>query len=230
MLYSSKINLTKFIKKYNFLIREISQNVSGLITEMEKKGKETSQSISVNLTESKSIFNLLISMAKFEKTIKPEKEHNLVRKKSKDFSTTDTLIDADSSFAEFAESLKRANFNSRNLNQQLNTFDNLNDFNQVLKPFTENDLLKKQKKNCFGSTNLKNNYNLFDDEDDEEKIVFSMEDLSITTIQVSDNTTESVESLPPLKTEQDDEFQKDLQILDQKILKVKKIIDSMKNS
>lgn len=214
------------------MFREISENVSGLISEMEKKGKETSQSVSANVTESKSITNLLMNLAKFEKTLKPDNQMNGLKKKSKDFSTTDTLIDADSSFADFAESLKRANFNSRGYNQQFNMISSLND-NQVLKPFTDNDVLKKQKKNSFTKpivTNLKNQFNdVFDDEDDDDKIVFSMEDLSITTIQISDNTTESVESLPPLKNDQDDQFQKDLDILDQKILKVKKIIDSMKN-
>ena len=69
------------------------------------------------------------------------------------------------------------------------------------------------------------------DEEEDEKILFSMEDLSITTIQTSNNTSESADScLLLLKTVQDDEFQKDLNILDEKILKVKKIIDSMKNS
>lgn len=230
-----------------------------MILELEKKdekNKDSNQvqtSVSVNGTESKSISNLLLNLAKIEKTLKVEKDvqrpvvnqnQNNQGKKTKDCSTTDTLIDADSSFADFADNLKRPNFNSHDFNQQINYLK----MNQAVPSqlvntdlanhYTQERCSAFQKPNSFGqtkmtniNTNLKNQFNdFYDDEEEEEKIVFSMEDLSITTIQTSNNTSESTESLLLLKTVQDDDFQKDLNILDEKILKVKKMIDSMKNS
>ncbi|CAF0806467.1 unnamed protein product [Brachionus calyciflorus] len=260
---------TKQVDEYLVHFKELSENVNMLISEIERKDEKNKennqiQSISVNLTESKSINKILQNLEKFEKVLQVHqqeseasntiKKNNLnIIKKNKDCSTTDTLIDADSSFAEFAESLKRSNFNSHEFNQQLNYFNKLNSnfplpiinrglanhyiqdrFSAFNKPAflseNKNNFANFQSRALGVSTNLKNQFNAFyDDEDEEEKIVFSMEDLSITTIQTSNNTSESAESLLLLKNVQDDEFQKDLNILDEKILKVKKMIDSMKN-
>lgn len=181
----------------------------------------------------------------------------------KDFSTTDTLVDADSSFADSFNKIgnfcnnfqinqlhfmqKATNqlpmYNSELVHHHIhhgqNKFTNKTNFmhnDEPLKIVPHQQLLHNQQQKNFNiNTNLKNqfldqNYQFIEDDDEEEKIIISIEDLSITTIQTSNLTSDSGELLPPLKNVQDDQFQQDLRKLDQKILKVKQLLESIKTA
>ena len=72
-----------------------------------------------------------------------------------------------------------------------------------------------------------------DDDEDNEKIVIAMEELSISTMQTSNNdiTEDSMNNtVYTYKSEDDDHFQENLKTLDQKIFNVKQMLESMKST
>lgn len=277
----------------NNLIKELEQKEGAnkaVLQSVQGANSSISFNLMESFTESKSIINLKQNLAKLEQNLKNQNiieenknqpkpthliptynqipnhqvfNHNNNKQNMKDFSTTDTLVDADLSFADSFR--KVANFCNSIPTNQINQFlpiynnDLPYNFEQprlpiINKPsFIPNDQMclnhkvinpniNIQQKNFNVATNLKNQFiepnfshpNQDDeDEEDEEKIIISMEDLSITTIQTSNVTSDSGEiMLQPvvIKNVQDDQFQQDLKKLDQKIFKVKQLLDSMKSA
>lgn len=145
---------------------------------------------------------------------------------------------------------KNSYFSNANNNQFMNNHLNHN-FNYLnnLSPSKNQHMIKK---NQF--VIQPPNYDQ-DDDDEEEKIIISMDELSITTIQSSSNDSETtttnetssstlnvfnnntnnnniknIQKAQPKTSSADDQFQQDLKKLDQKILKVKQLLESMKSS
>lgn len=82
------------------------------------------------------------------------------------------------------------------------------------------------------------NNNFYQDEDeDEEKIVINMDELSLVSLEQETSVDESTQMIPipnqkdaPIQQHVDYQFENDLKTLDQKIFKVKQMLDSMKSS
>jgi hypothetical protein len=150
---------------------------------------------------------------------------NTNNKETLNTTSSDTLIDADSSFdlvnqkKIFDENKKLLSNNNNNNNNNYNT-DNNDEFvfNQNTKYY--------QHKNF-----IEDDYN--DEDDDEDRIFLTMDDLSITTFTLQTSALEETVdgSVDTINLDNyDDEFQNDLQKLDEKIFKVKKLLQSMKKS
>ncbi len=137
--------------------------------------------------------------------------------------SSDTLIDADSSFE------------SNNLfrkNSLINK--SINNSRYDIEKSTINSATFKSLTN-----NLINNYQDSDDSnegdedgyDDNNGIVIALQDLTISTMQTSNNEiTTNNESIANLNIKDEDQFAEGLKMLDQKIFKVKKLLETMKNS
>lgn len=146
-------------------------------------------------------------------------------------SSSDTLIDADSSFHSFNIDTFRNGINATNYHH-FNNFDNP----VILKGKTKTNSSSQLK-----DQQMKHDQNDYDEEEeDNDKILICMDDLSITTIQTTNESiVNSNLSLVPVKFDEnnfvnninlnDDEFQLDLNKLDEKIFKVKQLLDSMKS-
>lgn len=131
--------------------------------------------------------------------------------------SSDTLIDADSSFdsISFNALVNQKKFYSNDEIKKSTV--NSNEF-----IFNHNPKYYQQHK-----TNFIYDGDEDDDEDDDDRIFLTMDDLSITTIQTTalEETNSTIEM-----NKYDDEFQSGLQQLDQKIFQVKKLLQSMKTS
>jgi hypothetical protein len=160
--------------------------------------------------------------------------HNLVKAASKiivsnfksvDNSATtssDTLIDADSSF-ESNNLFRRNNLMNKSINSRYdiekstlnsNTFKSLT--NNLINNYHDSD---------------ESNQDDEDDFDENNRVVIALQDLTISTMQTSNNEfTSNNESIANLNIKDEDQFAEGLKMLDQKIFKVKKLLETMKNS
>lgn len=170
--------------------------------------------------------NLLKFQSKLKNHLKSEqliinKEANTNTNNKETLNTTssDTLIDADSSF-DLVNQKKIFDENKKILSNNNNNTDNNNEFvfNQNTKYY--------QHKNF-----IEDDYN--DEDEDDDRIFLTMDDLSITTFTLQTSALEETVdgSVDTINLDNyDDEFQNDLQKLDEKIFKVKKLLQSMKKS
>jgi len=147
--------------------------------------------------------------------------HNSKFKDTLTTTSSDTLIDADSSFDSISFNAlvnqKKLYLNDENKKPSIN---NNNDF-----IYNHNPKYYQQQMNFIYDAN-QNEYDE-DDDDDDSRILLTMDDLSITTIQTT--ALEETESAIEIN-KYDDEFQSGLETLDQKIFQVKKLLQSMKTS
>lgn len=209
-----KESLVNFQKKLNhqFPSKLVSQPTSVVINHLENSANRNENYFQNNLIK---IPNHKIIVPNYNKS-------------SENSATTssDTLIDADSSF----ESNNLMQKNNLKLNRSINSrFD--------LEKCTINSATLKSLTN-----NLINNNNYCDSDDsndDEENnyqynddgIVIALQDLTLSTMQTSDNEpSASNDSIANLNINDEDQFQEGLKMLDQKIFKVKKLLETMKNS
>jgi hypothetical protein len=171
--------------------------------------------------------NLLKFQSKLKNHLKSEqliinKEANTNTNNKETLNTTssDTLIDADSSF-DLVNQKKIFDENKKILsNNNNNNTDNNNEFvfNQNTKYYQHRNFIE-------------DDYN--DEDEDDDRIFLTMDDLSITTFTLQTSALEETVdgSVDTINLDNyDDEFQNDLQKLDEKIFKVKKLLQSMKKS
>lgn len=197
--------------------REINDNLITILEEFgAKEMKYPAQTYFFNPNDTNSLKeNLLKFQTKLKHHFKTanvykypnEKSINEINHNKDTINTTssDTLIDADSSFQSlsFSALVNQKNFYS----------------NDETKTTTSDDYIFKK------PMYYQHRAFEYSDEDEDERIFLSMDDLSITTIQTSAlDETESIDI-----NKHDDEFSSDLQTLDQKIFQVKKLLQSMKS-
>lgn len=137
----------------------------------------------------------------------------MVNKPEKDTLNTtssNTLIDADSSFesVSFSALVNKKKFF----------------LSDETKDTSDNYVFNHAKPRYY--SNNSNDDDDFDDDEDHDRML-NMDDLSITTIQTS---AVEDETQTKIANDYEDEFSSDLQKLDQKIFQVKKLLQSMKTS
>ena len=231
------IRIYIFANFFKHLFREISENLNKLIEELDEK--EYNNPIKDRVFVIKETNNLKESLVKFQTKLRNhfraenlgKKNHNeKIQVKSKKIihesdlkdtlttTSSDTLIDADSSFESisFSALVNQKKFYTNDENKKPSV--NSNEF-----IFNHNPKYYQQPMNFIYDGN-----NNEDDEDDyDDRILLTMDDLSITTIQTT--ALEETESAIELNR-CDEEFQTGLETLDQKIFHVKKLLQSMKTS
>ena len=145
-------------------------------------------------------------------------------KKANNSATTssDTLVDADSSFE--SNNLFRKN---SLINKSINSrFDiEKSTINSTIFKSLTNNLMNNFEDSDESSDNDDDGY------DENDGIVNGLQDLTISTMQTSNNEiTTNNESIANLNIKDEDQFAEGLKMLDQKIFKVKKLLETMKNS
>lgn len=211
---------SKQVEDYISLFKEIGSNVSCLINELEcsKKKEDANESVRI-LKEKLSQFNSKCM------SFNPAQQKFLGKHdKTNDSNTSsDTLIDADSSFNSLnLDLLKNQAFHQ----QAFNFINNKQDIENQMPQSTYSSL----KSSIFDNGNTRPiiKTTTFQDNDDyDEKIVVPLDDISFTTLQTTDTTNNT---LSTLKSTDDEQFREGLKELDQKIFRVKKLLDSMKTS
>ena len=254
------------------LIKDLENKENILVIQPSKVDSKFANNHSI-LNTSISLSSLKENLAKFQFKLKNHKidelrdEAQCFNGESKEISMTtssDTLIDADSSFYSFKIDPIRQknnlfkNFGTRNLklNKEVQPFHSEQkqiDQNQLSlqEKFNQNNIKLKQHEitlklddeneiddlnNVIEASQINPCIDNFEDDDDydeeNEKIIIAMEDLSISTLQTSNSiTSDCIEnSLFSFKSEDDDHFQENLKKLDEKIYNVKQMLSSMKSN
>jgi len=206
----------KQIDEYVGLFKEIGTNVSCLINELESSKKKENANESVRILKQKlSHFNS--KCINFNPAA-----HNFFDRTTGSNTSSDTLVDADSSFNSLVnlDLLKNQPFHPQAFLIDNNQGDAnaQSTYSSLKSSFFDN-----------GNTRPLLKVTTFQDNDDYdvENIVVPLEDISITTLQTTDTTNNTISTL---KSTDDEHFREGLKELDQKIFRVKKLLDSMKTT
>lgn len=197
---------TEQLQRYENLIKEISSNVNFLIKDLEIQNGEHSDQLK-KLTEIQEKSECLMNNYKCENRQILSKKANNIKSIT---STSNTLIDADSSFDSFEYESQEE---PRILELQF----------KPIKSSTHPTVPSSLSSFDASLSNMENND--ICNQDDDDNITLRLDDMSITTIETCSDIGNQVDKNSSMN---DKEFQSGLQELDQKIIKAKKLLLSMK--
>ena len=156
--------------------------------------------------------------SKVKKYLKRMKKGEIDKSECDSYTTSNTLVDADSSF-------DSAKFEA--IRSQFQFLDNQVPMSNDFRAHLKSSKMNGKKIDEYNAYLLDND----SEEDEDEKIEVNMGDLSITTIQTSNinSMDETNDSVLSIRSDDNIEFQDDLKKLDQRIFKVKQMLNSIKS-